>query len=943
MTGFALVLAAAAVLPQGWLDRSPERTFPVPSLEVWRAPIEKGLGCLDIDWRDGATGTVTVAELDGTAALRVEKKNAAGYLLIRPKKGFSAKKGMRLRSFAACASRDGDGESQLAFLAMYAGGKEDLSHFAKFDKKGRGGPRQTRMVSTPPGTPDRKLCHLELSNDDIVTPAIIVAGAPSTSYWNNWGVEDFTAAENAWKNSAMKRKTRALPDCCKPVDDAEFDRMVAAEPDHVAKVACRDGFARLVVDGKERLPLMFKYSTGATVHGDFTADMRMAAGGVDIQVVFVRMGVTSVPGRGHWSAAGFDCAGAVGEIRRKMMRVPRSKFILSVGLDAYPEFAGEHPGEAWMDANGRPVWGDAGHTLSSPPKETEKKGRWIWVSNHSLVWREAVKKNLSMLIAELKRTGLAKLVVGVHLAGFHDGQFATGMPDFSAPACAAFREWQKREFGEIRFEGAPAYGAARYVDPVKEAHQAAYLRFMKQAPFAMQEDVARHVKRAFGKSIVAIRYCMTPFGGSFNAAYDFVPFVNSDAIDILCAQPDYGRRLPALSLAHRVPLESSHAHGKLFLNEFDLRTYGACAPWEPELSSMGFSRVTDHAQWCTVHRRLAGQMFAKRMGWWYLDMAGGWFDPPEIAADIADVKRRGEELAVLPPDPWRPDVAVAVDEDGALLRNLVGKRWNPDEQLMGGGQIQMLGQSGVPYDYWLLEDFLRRPELAERYRMIVFFGMYDMDGRRLAFIDRMKRNGRTLAFLSGAGRIRGLGHFNLALDEKKAPADHAVVPESGFGVAMYSQLAENVYTQLLGIPEKDWRHRFYSPDRMSLSKNSAVKPRARYLDGAVAVGEQAGTDWRIAYVAEPGAFTPDYFRFLAAAAGAYVPTERSGLEVDMNGDFISLHCIRPGRYTFKFPFPATVVDLKIGMRLGVALKSLDLEMEAGETRWYALQRLHTCN
>jgi hypothetical protein len=549
-----------------------------------------------------------------------------------------------------------------------------------------------------------------------------------------------------------------------------------------------------------------------------------------------------------------------------------------------------------------------------------------------------VKKNLDALISELKRTGLAKLVVGVHLSGGHDGQFATGMPDFSKPALAAFREWQKREFGHVRFEGAPDYGSARHLDPVKDAHQVEYQRFLKREPFAVQEDLARHVKRAFGKNVIAIRYCMTPFGGSFNAAYDIAPFVKSDAIDVLCAQPDYGRRMPAFSIAHRVPVESFHAHGKLFLNEFDLRTYGACAPWEPELSSMCFSRAADHAQWCTIHRRLAGQMFAKRMGWWYLDMAGGWFDPPEIAADIAAVKRVGESLSALGTDSWRPEVAVAFDETGALLRNLAGRYWNPDEQLMGGGQVQMLGQGGVPYDSWLLDDFLANPDLAERYRMIVFFGMYDIEERRLSLINRLKSGGRVLAFLAGTGCVGGLDKLNLALEWRRAPVDHAVVPEPGFEVAMYSQLAERRYTDLLGVSAKDWRQRFFRPDRASIAARCAVKPRARYTDGSIAAGEQAGKGWRIAYVAEPGALTPDYFHFLAKHAGAFVPVDRAGLEVDMNGSFVSVHCVRPGRYAFKLPFSASVVNLKTGKREG-SLEALDLDMEAGETRWYGLRRL----
>ena len=78
---------------------------------------------------------------------------------------------------------------------------------------------------------------------------------------------------------------------------------------------------------------------------------------------------------------------------------------------------------------------------------------------------------------------------------------------------------------------------------------------------------------------------------------------------------------------------------------------------------------------------------------------------------------------------------------------------------------------------------------------------------------------------------------------------------------------------------------------------------------------------------------------VARAAGAYVPCDRYGLQVDMNGGFISLHCLIPGHYDFILPFPAKVVNLKTGNAASTTDdgKVLPIDMVAGETRWYSLR------
>jgi len=76
----------------------------------------------------------------------------------------------------------------------------------------------------------------------------------------------------------------------------------------------------------------------------------------------------------------------------------------------------------------------------------------------------------------------------------------------------------------------------------------------------------------------------------------------------------------------------------------------------------------------------------------------------------------------------------------------------------------------------------------------------------------------------------------------------------------------------------------------------------------------------------------------AREAGAYVPCDRYGLQVDMNGSFVSLHALMPGRYRFTPPFPVEKVrNIKSGLREKTRGGTVEMQLAAGETRWYSLR------
>jgi hypothetical protein len=236
--------------------------------------------------------------------------------------------------------------------------------------------------------------------------------------------------------------------------------------------------------------------------------------------------------------------------------------------------------------------------------------------------------------------------------------------------------------------------------------------------------------------------------------------------------------------------------------------------------------------WQSVHHKVAGQMLAQRMGWWYLDMSGKWFSPAEIAQDIATVNSQILQCEADDPKNWRPSTAIAIDEQGMLMRNSIGRYYSNEDHILQD-QIRSFAASGVPMETCMTDDLVRNPERANRYKVIFFANTDLTDINRKKFIEYLNGKGIKSVFLSAAKPI--------------LPAD---------------------------------------------------------------------------------------FSKIVRDAGGYVPTSY-GLQVDMNGNFISLHAMRSGMYDFNLPYRSRVVNMKTGQieANGITFK---IHMTAGETRWYSI-------
>ena len=781
----------------GWENVNPERReFPAAKV-VWTAPAEG----FDVRREDGAEGEVS---MEG-GAIRIKKTSETGRIVVSAP-SLTVEKGKSVRLFADVSAKAEVPSAAVGYLCAY-GEKRVLAFPDPISAKEFSSgcrPYMRGLVNSAPGMTYRKYAHFT-PDEGPTTPVIVVEGAPSESVWRNWGAEDLAAAQEAW--DAHHKKLSAQDRSGDLADRAAFDAALAADIDHNAEIVSRDGFSRFVVDGKDAVPFVYK---AAARDGAQYSGKPLQRQGVKVGCIVLALG--ELPGRSApWSERGFDVRFAVEKIRRSMMIGDESCFILSFSCSAYPAFTEkEHPDEVWRRKDGSVVFGNSGSAIPDEYNDGGKldKGdrRWPWVSYASPAWRNAIKDITARLFAELKKEGLFKRIVGVHYCGYHDGQFAMPVIDYSPCAKAE-------------------YAGHEDVD---------YAYFAKSLGFRALEEFSSEAKRLAGKPIIAVRWSMRPLGGHKDSAYDIAVFMKSDAVDVIVPQPTYGQRLPTLSQGVRLPCQTLHRHGKMMWYEFDLRTYGALERWaKSAMSAKGLGTAEDLPMWQTMFRKHAGIMLAQRMGWWLYDMAGGWFYPEEIAADCGEVLSFCREMQSVKPDPWHPDAALVADEralaaytftDPKHASNIVMKQW------------PRIAASGVPYDFYLVEDVYGEPEVMKRYKAVVLCAFLSPDARQKAFMDRLA---------------------------------------------------------LLGVKT---------------------------------------------FVAPPVGYSSSEFHDFVVNAGGYAAMRPGVAQVDMNGDFASVHCIVPGRYDFRLPFPAKVVNVRSGLEECVENGVLPLVMSAGETCWFRLYR-----
>lgn len=591
------------------------------------------------------------------------------------------------------------------------------------------------------------------------------------------------------------------------------------------------------------------------------------------------------------------------------------------------------------------------HLYVTPPAWWQQKnaaeqcvysdGGRVCQSFASLKWRREIGDDLRRLIEHLRSTSYADRILGYILCSGHSAEWQEWgiwdehWADYSDPSRQAFRAWLRERYAtdaalqaawrdpKVTFAAAelPTVGerktATAYVlrDPTKEQRVIDFYQYLSETMAGAILHFARIAKQTSGgRSLVGAYYGYLTqhwIHQQDSAHLALAKVLESPDIDFLMSPPMYTGREVGGTSTFMSAVNSVKLHGKLWLNESDIRTHKS-AP------DAGYGRAATLPQSLALLRREFGEMLARRTAISWFDMDSGWFSDPDILADMARMRRLADD-AMTHRQPFQAEMAVFISTESAF-------RMKPSELWLPAvlQQVVDLPRVGTPADIHLLSD-IRRPDFP-RYKVYVFLNAFYVDAEtRRVLNEKVKNRGAVTVWVFAPGAItdaglstesmRELTGIRIAMELKEAPLQ--VRPRTD------TDLCRGLPAdQPIGWAEKNGPV-FSSED-----------PEAEVLGHLTAnarpglVRKEIG-DWTSIFYATVG-MPPTLLRNIARSAGIHVYLDTNDA-IDTDGQWACIHAKASGTKTLRLPGPRRIVDAFSEKVLSEKAAEITISMNVGQT------------
>ena len=342
-------------------------------------------------------------------------------------------------------------------------------------------------------------------------------------------------------------------------------------------------------------------------------------------------------------------------------------------------------------------------------------------------WKQDMGNALRALIRHIRMSDYADCVVGLHIANGHCG------------------EWHYWGSGEKPDISGPMLKYTQDADTTPEKRNWDYYDRFYQAEYDAIIHFARIVKEETrGTWLNAVFYCYMP-GNSLEGAHGAAEkLLASPEIDIISAPHSYHFRAPGDSASFRNFPDSVAAHGKLFIDESDDRTWLSLKKKHPQTRPLGASTPEDSLM---LIRREFGNALTHNVGLWYMDIDDNTFHDDRLMAEIAKLHAWGVK-SMEKPRPRCSEVAVFYDMRGNYYLPKCFSGLSP-YNFMTPGRIDNLCRAGAPFDLYLSGDICL-PEIR-RYKVLIFVNLIAPSPEVRQAVDSLKCGGRTLIWSYSAG------------------------------------------------------------------------------------------------------------------------------------------------------------------------------------------------
>jgi hypothetical protein len=388
------------------------------------------------------------------------------------------------------------------------------------------------------------------------------------------------------------------------------------------------------------------------------------------------------------------------------------------------------------------------------------------------------------LIRHYESSRYARRILGYHFTGQNSGEWfplayrQKGL-DYSRVNANAFRKWLQAKYGSddrlaaawgthITFETAsiPLAEPGRFPIQSGTITREAFYRLPQEQDWIDYSEytsditvdrllgVARAAKEeTHGKKLVALFYgYIFDLPGSMTGHLRFQRPAGSPDVDVLAAPISYlplSERMSGGAGGAMGAIDSVAAHGKLWMNEDDLRTDLAGASSLPDAGYNGNLAAANAEETSNLLQRNLASVLVHRAGTWWMDLnAVGAFNDPgiwDIMSKIGEPEYRG---LYSHPTRYEPEVAVIVDERSVLYQK-------SDWQMVALGRAYVrntVAKVGASIGYYYLDDFIN--DIVPRCKVYLFANTFFLDDRQVAAIrSRLTREGATAIWLYAPGYL----------------------------------------------------------------------------------------------------------------------------------------------------------------------------------------------
>lgn len=521
-------------------------------------------------------------------------------------------------------------------------------------------------------------------------------------------------------------------------------------------------------------------------------------------------------------------------------------------------------------------------------------------------YRRDAAERLAALVTHLEEK------FGDHVAGYHPCGQNTGewfyedtwrrpLSGYAPADAAAWKAWlKKRGRSDVPVPTAAARHAAPagiFRDPATEQALVDWAEFQQEEMAECVCELAHAVRKAsHDRKLVVFFYgyvfefAAVATGPSVAGHYALRRALNCPDIDVLCSPISYFDRGLAQSAPSMTAAESVALAKKMWLNEDDTRTYlgtGNAPGWYDAVDTLEDTNKE-------LVRNVA-QEALRNFGTWWMDLgATGWFNDPAMWAEMKRLRALDEPL-LKKPTPFRPQVAVVIDER-AMLRVAAGGTLVTRPGIYEARAP--LGRMGAPYGQYLLDDVLASRVKA---KLQVFLNAWSLSAAERAKLLKTTR-GATKVWCYAPGWFDGEQTSLEAMRQLTGFEMKVVTPPKP--VVTPTERGRSLGLEKSFGGEKPVKPLFAAAD---------AKPEeilATYADGSAAVALRRTPGGPSLFVGAPG-LTSELLRLAAREARVHLFTE-TDCNVYANGQFLALHASQDGPVAVNIGKPTSVTDVLSG-------------------------------